>query len=163
MKISTFRSSSSVKVLSTLMLGLFVGLNAEAIMASVSGPTEHKGIEVGMLQELSEETLKATIGLEGYTMRMRYVTVEPGGQIAEHSHADRPGIVAVVDGELIEGKPNGETTYAHDSALTFAQVYQETSMGEAYESFPETEDTVHWIYNRSDKPATALVCDLAKL
>ncbi len=163
MKINTSRNSRSLKAISTLSIGLVVGLNAPTILAAVSGPTEHKGIEVGILQELSEETLKATIGLEGYTMRMRYVTVEPGGQIAEHSHAGRPGIVSVVDGELIEGKPAGETTYAHDSVMTFAQVYQEASKGETYETFPETEDTIHWIFNRSDKSATALVCDLAKL
>jgi quercetin dioxygenase-like cupin family protein len=79
-------------------------------------------------------------------MRMRWVTVAPGGQIAEHSHADRPGIVTMVDGEWIEGKPEGEDTFK----------------AEDYGTFPETENTVHWVYNRSDLPATALVCDLAK-
>ena len=129
-----------------LALGLGIGLNAEVIMAAATGPKEHKDIAVGLLEEISEETLAATIGLEGYTMRMRWVTVEPGGQIAEHSHADRPGIVTMVDGEWVEGKPHGEDTFTADG----------------YGTFPENEDTVHWVYNRSDEPATALVCDIAK-
>ncbi|MGQ7845241.1 cupin domain-containing protein [Granulosicoccus sp. 3-233] len=99
-----------------------------------------------LLAELSPSTLQATIGLAGYTMRMRSVEIAPNGQIAEHSHKDRPGIVTVVQGEWIEGQPAGERTF--------------TSQG--YGTFPENEDTVHWVYNRSDAPARALVCDIAK-
>lgn len=129
-----------------LVVGIGIGIYGNSILAAVSGPKEHKGIDVGMLQELPESTLKTTIGLEGYTLRMRRVSVMPGGQIAEHSHADRPGIVSIVQGEWVEGKPTGEDTYS----------------AEAYGTFPENENTVHWIYNRTDAPATALVCDLAK-
>lgn len=129
-----------------LIAGIGIGLSGNAILAAASGPKEHKGIEVGMLTELPESTLKATIGLEGYTLRMRRVSVMPGGQIAQHSHADRPGIVTMVDGTWVEGKPEGEDIYS----------------GDTYGSFPENENTVHWVYNRSDAPATALVCDIAK-
>ena len=90
--------------------------------------------------------MQATIGLEGYTMRMRSVEIAPNGQIAEHSHKDRPGIVTVVQGEWVEGQPAGERTFTSQSLGTF----------------PENEDTVHWVYNRTDTPATALVCDIAK-
>ena len=146
MKMTTSKLTRQAKSLAILAVGLGIGLNGEAILAAASGPKEHKGIQVGLLEELPEKTLQATIGLEGYSMRMRWVTVEPGGQIAEHSHVDRPGIVTMVDGEWIEGKPQGEDTFN----------------AEGYGTFPETENTVHWVYNRSDKPATALVCDLAK-
>ena len=147
MKLRKIGTIGRIKNLGLLAIGLGIGLNSEMIMAAVSGPKEHKGIDVGLLEELPEQTLKATIGLEGYTMRMRWVTVMPGGQIAEHSHADRPGIVTMVDGEWIEGKPSGEDTFS----------------AEGYGTFPENENTVHWVYNQSDKPATALVCDLAKV
>ena len=80
-------------------------------------------------------------------MRMRAIGVAPGGQIAEHSHADRPGIVTVVQGEWVEGRPSGESTFS----------------ARGYGSFPENEDTVHWVYNRTDAPSTALVCDIAKV
>ena len=130
-----------------LAAGVIASFGAESVLAALTGPTEHKGLSVEMLEELPAETLAATIGLEGYTMRMRAIEIAPGGQIAEHSHADRPGIVTVVQGEWIEGQPTGEQSFN----------------AEAYGTFPEREDTVHWVYNRSDAPATALVCDIAKV
>ena len=146
MKINFLKIKRTAPKTAILIVGIAIGLSGNAILAAASGPKEHKGIKVGKLEELPESTLKATIGLEGYTLRMRWVTVEPGGHIAEHSHADRPGIVTMVDGDWVEGKPEGEDTYSE----------------KAYGTFPENEDTVHWIYNRTDAPATALVCDIAK-
>ncbi len=134
----------------TLGAGIAIGLAVSTmprVWASVTGPTEHQGLSVDALAELSEQTLMATIGLEGYTMRMRAVGIAPGGQIAQHSHADRPGIVTVVQGEWVEGQPSGENTYS----------------AQGYGTFPENEDTVHWVYNRTDAPSTALVCDIAKV
>ena len=129
-----------------LSIGLAIGFAAPRAWTALSGPTEHKGLSVDLLTELSADTLQATIGLEGYTLRMRTVEVAAGGQIAEHSHKDRPGIVTMVQGEWVEGQPTGENTF--------------TAQG--YGTFPENEDTVHWVYNRTDAPATALVCDIAK-
>jgi quercetin dioxygenase-like cupin family protein len=129
-----------------LAAGAACSLGAQTVVASMSGPSEHKGLKVDGLQELSSETLEATIGLSGYTMRMRAIEIAPGGQIAEHSHKDRPGIVTVINGEWVEGQPTGEGTFSGGDLGTF----------------PEKEDTVHWVYNRTDQPATALVCDIAK-
>ena len=128
-----------------VLIGLAVASFAPRVGAALSGPTEHKGLDVGTLAELSEDTMRATIGLEGYTLRMRAVGIAPGGQIAQHSHADRPGIVTVVRGEWVEGRPTGERTFT----------------AEGYGTFPEDEDTVHWVHNRTDAPSTALVCDIA--
>ncbi|WP_235952722.1 cupin domain-containing protein [Alterinioella nitratireducens] len=133
----------------TFVFGLATGLAAMAagpVLATMTGPSEHVGLAVETLAELSAETMEATIGLEGYTMRMRAIEIAPGGQIAEHSHQDRPGIVTVIDGAWVEGQPNGE------------QTFEAATLG----TFPEHEDTVHWVYNRSDAPATALVCDIAQ-
>ena len=146
MKLSFSKGAQIAPRAALLIAGIGVGFFGNAILAAASGPKEHKGIKVGMLQELPASTLKATIGLEGYTLRMRSVSIMPGGQIAQHSHADRPGIVTMVDGSWVEGKPEGEDSYS----------------GDAYGSFPENENTVHWVYNRTDAPATALVCDIAK-
>ncbi|WP_282026966.1 cupin domain-containing protein [Limimaricola cinnabarinus] len=134
----------------TFTLGVAVGLTAVAGgsgFAQMSGPTEHAGLTVDLLAELSPETMEATIGLAGYSLRMRAVEIAPGGQIAEHDHADRPGIVTVIDGQWVEGQPSGERSF--DAA----------SLG----TFPEAEETVHWVYNRTEAPATALVCDIVKV
>ena len=126
--------------------GLLVASGGGEVFANLTGPSEHKGLKVEMLEELSAETMEATIGLPGYTMRMRAIEIAPGGQIAQHSHEDRPGIVTVIDGAWVEGQPSGENTF------------QVSELG----TFPEREDTIHWVYNRADAPAMALVCDIAK-
>lgn len=130
-------------------LGFCAGLAtiaADRALAEMSGPAEHAGLTVDMLAELPADTLRATVGLEGHTMRMRAIEIAPGGHIAEHGHADRPGIVTVIDGAWVEGRPSGERTF------------QAAALG----TFPEKEDTVHWVHNRTDAPAIALVCDIAR-
>ncbi len=114
------------------------------VLAQMSGPTEHKGISVDSLGELGEASLSTQIGLTGYYLQLRRITIKPGGQIKEHSHATRPGIVQVLSGVMVEGRPDGETTYSENDL-----------------SLLETADTVHWVYNRGDVDATAIVCGIA--
>jgi len=128
-------------------LGLALGYSVGDSSAQMAAPTEHKGVSVKALGEVSEESLKAQIGLEGYILQMRAVTVEPGGQIKKHDHATRPGLVKILSGEWIEGTPNGEQTF---NAATEAVIV-------------EHKDTVHWVYNRTDEPATGLVCGITKV
>ena len=128
-------------------LGLALGFSIGNSLAEMAAPTEHKGVSVKALGTVSEESLKAQIGLEGYILQMRAVTVEPGGQIKKHDHATRPGLVKMLSGEWIEGTPNGEQTFnaAGDGVLV------------------EHKDTVHWVFNRTDEPATGLVCGITKV
>ena len=120
------------------------GLMAGVALAQVSGPKEHKGLAVEKLGVIDEDMLHRQTGLDGYFLQMRAITIEPGGQIAEHSHETRPGLVKVISGEWTEGRPEGEATY--------------TSGGTG--GILEDGDTVHWFYNRGDISATAIVCDL---
>jgi len=107
-------------------------------------PTEHVGLSVDTLGVVSAASMQATIGLEGYVLQLRAITIAPGGQIAAHPHSTRPGLVKVVAGEWVEGRPEGETIYGADGS----------------EGIVEDEHTTHWFFNRGDTPATALVCDL---
>ena len=94
-------------------------------MAQMAAPTEHKRVSVKALGTLSEESLKAQIGLDGYILQMRAVTVEAGGQIKKHDHAKRPGLVKMLSGELIEGTPSGEQTFnviMNNEGLVVAEV-----------------------------------------
>lgn len=120
------------------------GLVAGAALAQMSGPTEHQGLTVEKLGVIEEEMLRRQTGLEGYFMQLRAITIAPGGQIAEHSHEKRPGLVKVIAGATVEGRATGETEFAQDGA----------------DAVIEDGDTVHWFYNRTDAPATAIVCDL---
>jgi hypothetical protein len=54
-------------------------------------PSEHEGVSVVALGTLKESSLEIQIGMDGYQMQLREVTVAPGGAIKEHSHATRDG------------------------------------------------------------------------
>lgn len=125
-------------------LGILVGCAGSQLYAGMKGPTEHKGVSVTELGIIDAESLNAQLGLEGLILRMRAVTVQPGGHIGEHDHYTRPGLVYMVDGTWVEGRPDGETTYRAG----------------VDETMPEDKDTVHWVYNRTDQPATAIVCGI---
>ena len=109
-------------------------------------PAEHQGVSVAPLGELRPSSLKIQLGLEGYTMQMREVTVEPGGAIREHSHATRPGLVKTVSGSWVEVRGNKEIRYPATKKVALI----------------EDENTVHWLYNDGSEPAVAIVCGLAK-
>ena len=138
MAVRTFKLSLMLTGAATA--GVFAGMS----IAQMSGPTEHMGLSVEALGVLDEEMISRQLGLEGYFMQLRAITIEPGGQIAQHSHENRPGLVKVVSGEWIEGRPSGETV---------------SKAGEPG-GILEDADIVHWFYNRGDEPATAIVCDL---
>ena len=71
--------------------------------------------------DLTEE-IKST---QGRTLRMRKVTVQPGGALALHSHANRPAVWYLLEGQMTyhyEGKPdvvaNPGDTAAEDRMTT---------------------------------------------
>ena len=122
----------------------FTWLMGKLQIAQVAPPTEHKGVAVETLGIIPEESMKATLGLEGHILQLRAITIDPGGHIAKHGHATRPGLVRMISGQWAEGQESGETVY---EAATPTAV-------------SEDEDTVHWFFNRGAEPATALVCDI---
>lgn len=107
-------------------------------------PTKSKGIGITKLGIVPKGSMTRQTGLEGYILQLRIATVAPGGQIARHNHSTRPGLVYTLEGSWIEGRPGGEREYpaGKDVALV------------------EDADTDHWFYNRSEKPAKVLICDL---
>ena len=127
-----------------LAAGLALGAIGTQGLAQVAPPSEHKGLTVETLGLIPEESMKATVGLEGHILLLRAITIEPGGQIAKHSHETVPGLVKVIEGAWVEGRESGETTY--DAGTESAII--------------EDEETVHWFYNRGAEPATAIVCDI---
>ena len=137
-----------VRLISTVALSVAVGIALGAVgsrsLAQMAAPTEHKGLSVKTLGKISEESMKAQVGLEGKILLLRAITIEPGGQIAKHSHEKVPGLVKVIGGEWIEGRESGEKAFNNGTPTALL----------------EDKDTVHWFYNRGTEPATALVCDI---
>ena len=140
--------SKKTKALAINLVVLCLGL-ALGIAQGQSGrqpPAEHKGVSVAPLGELRPSSLKIQLGLEGYRMQMREVTVEPGGAIKEHSHATRPGLVKTVSGSWVEVRGDKEIRYPATKKTALV----------------EDENTVHWLYNDGSEPAVAIVCGLTK-
>lgn len=139
------KKGSFTMYMSTAVIGILVGGIGGQVLAQMKGPTEHKGVSVTELGIINEDSLKAQLGIEGFILRMRAVTVEPGGHIREHSHATRPGLVKMFSGTWVEGHPDGrEITYRAGDDIALL----------------EDKDTVHWVYNRGSEPAIGVVCGI---
>ena len=144
MLLRTPKTKTALALTGTLIIGIAMGGVISKGLAQMAAPSEHKGLSVDQLGIITEESIEAQTGLSGYFMQLRAITIEPGGQIAKHSHESRPGLVKVVSGSWTEGRPEGETTVGADDE----------------QAILEDRDTVHWFWNRGDDSATAIVCDL---
>ncbi|MDD1476483.1 cupin domain-containing protein [Arthrobacter sp. H16F315] len=70
-------------------------------------------------------------GMAGRLLRMRMVTIEPGGVFGPvHDHKDRPGMVYILQGTITDHRNGAATDYG-------------PGMG-----WPEDGNTIHWLENR---------------
>ncbi len=136
----TLRSTVAV----SLTVGMVLGALGSRGLAGMAAPSEHKGLKVESLGVIPERSMMKQIGLSGHKMQLREITIQPGGQIAKHGHETRPGLVKVISGTWVEGRPDGEREYNGGDAVGIL----------------EDETTVHWFWNRGAEPARALVCDI---
>lgn len=82
-------------------------------------------------------------GLEGRRLRMRKVTIEPGGVFGPtHDHRGRPGIVFVLQGTITDHRNGVATDYG-------------PGLG-----WPEDRHTLHWLENRGTEPAVEISIDI---
>ena len=106
-------------------------------------PTENKGVKIDSLATID---LGPEIdGMQGRKLRLRLITVEPGGVIAVHSHKDRPAVARVLQGMLTEHREGGG-----------GKEYKEG------ESWSEGKETTHWAENKGTKPTVLIVGDIFK-
>ena len=140
------RTASTILLCAAVFFaGVLAGkLDISTGTAQQTYPTEHKGLGVTTLGVVAEESMIKQTGLEGYFLQLRIATLEPGGQIARHDHATRPGLVYTLKGSWIEGRPEGEREYPADEEVALI----------------EDVDTDHWFYNRNEAQVKVLICDL---
>lgn len=105
-------------------------------------PTERVGVNG---KELAALKLPTDFNVsKGRALRMREVTIAPGGILPMHSHADRPSVSYVLKGtltEYLEGEAEGKQIVAGQSYAT-----QGAGM--------------HALQNKGDVPAVFLEVDL---
>jgi quercetin dioxygenase-like cupin family protein len=83
-------------------------------------------------------------GMAGRQLRMRKITIEPGGFFDLHSHKDRPGTVYVLEGKITETR-NGVVKEYGPSEVWF-----------------ENKETNHRVDNKGTTPATFIAVDIFK-
>jgi quercetin dioxygenase-like cupin family protein len=106
-------------------------------------PTENRGVNVSPPTAL--ELAPEVEGVDGRQLRMRVVTIEPGGVAAVHSHKGRPAVAYVMQGTLTEHREGGWV--------------KERQTGE---SFVETKEVTHWAENKGSQPVVILAVDVFK-
>ena len=84
--------------------------------------------------------------LEGRELRFRKLTVEPGGIVPWHSHDDRPALIFVEQGEIVEYASNCEVPITH----------------KAGDIRPEMFGTSHWWKNLGKETVILYVGDVRK-
>ena len=138
--------TSSVRnpIIVALITATTLLLPYQMVQAEREPPTQHQGVSVVNLGVLPESSLDIQLGLKGYKMQLREITLAPGGQIARHDHYNRPGLVWTLDGSWVEGRPAGEEEFP-DSRK---------------EAILEDATTDHWFWNDGEVPARVVVCDI---
>jgi len=107
--------------------------------AQQAAPTENKGVTFNQLTSVD-------LGPEipGMHLRLRTVTIEPGGFVAVHSHKDRPGSAYVLKGTVINH--SGEVAKEYGAGGYWA----------------EGRDYTHWVENKGTSPAVIILVDVFK-
>ncbi len=108
-----------------------------------SPPTQNKGVKVGAPTAL--DLTNEMDSVAGRQLRMRVISIEPGGVVAIHSHDGRPAVAYALQGTLVEHLENGDV--------------REHAQGEAW---TEDRNTTHWAENKSDTPVMVLAVDVFK-
>jgi quercetin dioxygenase-like cupin family protein len=112
-------------------------MNTEQASPETSGVT---------VQLLSTVDLGPEIeGMAGRQLRMRMVTIEPGGVFGPlHDHIDRPGIVYILQGTITDHRDGTTKEYGPGPG------------------WPEDHRTLHWLENRGEVPAIEISVDIVR-
>jgi quercetin dioxygenase-like cupin family protein len=104
---------------------------------------ETRGVAVELLATVDLD--REIEGMEGRQLRMRMVTIEPGGVFGPlHDHRGRPGIVYILQGTITDHRDGSETDYG-------------PGVG-----WPEDRHTLHWLENRGTIPAVEISVDIVR-
>ncbi len=117
---------------------------AEKVMADAQKPgaTKPVGVDdkvigsIGLAQEAPR--------LKEHKLRLRRLVIQPGGVVPWHSHGERPAIIYIVSGTIVEYRSTCAVPIVHKA-------------GEVAE---EVHTTSHWWKNRTSKPVVLLSADI---
>ncbi|RMB60218.1 cupin domain-containing protein [Tessaracoccus antarcticus] len=110
-------------------------------MISEQTSPETKGVTVEVLGTV--DLAGEITGMEGRQLRMRRVTIDPGGVFGPiHDHQGRPGTVYILEGTITDHRNGIATDYG-------------PGLG-----WPEDRHTTHWLENRGSASAVEISVDV---
>ena len=110
------------------------------VLAQMAPPSESKGVSAKLIGSLP--LAPEFDRIEGRQLRMRVVTLAPGGVFAVHSHNDRPSVEYVLKGTATEYKGEASKVYAEGDAVL------------------ANKNTTHWWRNDGTEPAIFVAVDV---
>ena len=134
----------------TTLVGVSTALAGECpkdqMKADVRKPATHaaKGVVDKVLAAIDLEKEPAKI--KDRQLRLRKLTIEPGGIVPWHSHDDRPAIIYIAEGEIVE--------YASNCAVPIVH--------KAGETRKETNGTSHWWKNHTNTQVVLFIGDVRR-
>ena len=87
---------------------------------------------------------KEPAAINGRQFRLRQLDIQPGGIVPWHSHDNRPAMIYIVSGEIVE--------YASNCAVPIVH--------KAGDIAPEKKGTSHWWQNNGSAPVVLISVDL---
>ena len=105
------------------------------------GPTMPK--DVTDVVRASTDLSKEPAGTKGRLLRLRELDMKPGGIVPWHSHGNRPAMIYIVSGEVVE--------YASNCAVPIVH--------KAGDVAPEKNGTQHWWQNTGETTAVLISVD----
>lgn len=135
-----------------------VGLLALAGPALANGCPANKVVPSGQDQAQSDakavgvtdvvlssiDVSKEPAAIQDCLFRLRKLTIQPGGIVPWHSHGDRPALITIVQGEIVE--------YASTCAVPIVHKAGDSTAG--------THTTAHWWKNLGKKTVVLFSADL---
>jgi quercetin dioxygenase-like cupin family protein len=123
-------------------VALFLCLGIDCVRAE-DAPKDNKGLTVGKaaVVDLGPEIA----GLDGWQLRQRLFTIEPGGHIGIHNHKDRPAVAYFIQGTVVVTRDDGTSQTFHAGDTT-----------------TETKDATHWHRNVGTDAAVLVATDIFK-
>lgn len=123
------------------LLSFAVSQGQQAANAQEAAPKDNKGFKATVKQvvDLGPEIE----GMEGRQLRMRVLTIEPGGYIGIHSHKDRPAVVYFLQGT--------DTVILEDGTQKIFHAGDTSSANKG---------TTHWHRNDGKEPVVLIAVDV---
>jgi quercetin dioxygenase-like cupin family protein len=140
-----------------VLAGVVMGSLAASLSSAAAGQCPADQVKANAREAVSHaakgvtDTVLAAIDLEKEPamikerqLRFRKLTIEPGGIVPWHSHGDRPAIIYIAEGEIIE--------YASTCAVPIVHKAGDLAV--------ESGDLAHWWRNNTKKPAVLISSDI---